>query len=108
HEAAGQRELLPLAETDLHALGPGRTELRLEPGRQPGNHVVGPRAIDGRNDRGLVVEAGDIPDPDGMTRPEFEPEEILERAGEPRPPRIGGHAREIDSVPEDVPARRPV
>ena len=35
HEAAGQRELLPLAEADLHALGPGRAELRLEPGGEP-------------------------------------------------------------------------
>ena len=32
HEAARQRELLPLAEAHFHALRPGRAELRLEPG----------------------------------------------------------------------------
>ena len=31
HEAAGQGELLPLAEADLHAIGPCRAELGLEP-----------------------------------------------------------------------------
>ena len=95
HEAARQRELLPLAEADLHALGPGRAELRLEPGRQPGDHVVGTRAVHGRDDRGLVVEPGHVPDADGMPRPELEPEEILERPGQPRPPLIGGHARQF-------------
>ena len=35
HEAARERELLPLAERHLDAARPGRAELRLEPGRQP-------------------------------------------------------------------------
>ena len=34
HEAAGQRELLPLAEGDLDAVGPGRAELGVEAGRR--------------------------------------------------------------------------
>ena len=41
HEAAGERELLPLAERHLDAAGPGRAELRLEARRQPGDDVVG-------------------------------------------------------------------
>ena len=51
HEPARQRELLPLAERQLDAARPGRAELRVEPGRQPLDHVVGAGAIDGRRDR---------------------------------------------------------
>ena len=69
HEAASQGELLPLAETDLHAIGPGRAELGLEPRRQPGDHVAGACTVDGCNDRGLVVEVRKVPDTDGMARP---------------------------------------
>ena len=47
HEAAGQRELLPLAERHVHAARPRRPELRVEPRRQPRHHVVGAGAIDG-------------------------------------------------------------
>ena len=34
HEPAGQRQLLPLAEAHLHALGPGGTELGVEARRR--------------------------------------------------------------------------
>ena len=41
HEAARQRELLPLAERDLDAARPGRPELRVEARRQPRDDVAG-------------------------------------------------------------------
>src|SRR5271157_2710305 len=106
HEAARQGELLPLAEADLHATGPGRTELRLEPGRQLGDHVVRSRTVDGCRHRGFVVESRNITNADGMARPELEPEEVLKRARKPRPPRIDVHARELESVDQDATARR--
>ena len=40
HEAAGQRELLPLTEGHLDALVPGRSELGVEAGGQPVDDVV--------------------------------------------------------------------
>ena len=81
-------------------------ELRLEPGRQPLDHVVRSGPLDGRDHRGLVVEAGHIADAHGMARPELEPEEILKRAGEPRPPFVGAHAREVDAIHQDATAGR--
>ena len=64
-----QGELLPLAEADLHATGPGGAELRLEPGHQLGDHIVRSRTLDGCHHRGLVVEAGNITNADGMSTP---------------------------------------
>ena len=64
HEAAGQRELLPLAERHLDAAGPGRPELRVEPGVQALDDIGGAGAIDGRDDGGLIVQPGDVADAD--------------------------------------------
>ena len=106
HEAAGQGKLLPLAEAHLHAFGPGWPELRLDAGRQPRNDVIRARPVDGGNHRGLVVEPAQIADSDGVVRLELEAEEVLKRAGEPRPPCLGGHAREIMAVDQDPAAGR--
>ena len=55
---------------------------------------------------GSSSSRGHVADAHGLPRPELEPEEILERAGEPRPPRLGGHARQLDPVHQDAAARR--
>jgi hypothetical protein len=44
HEAAGERELLPLPDRELDAVAPRRTELRVEAARQPLDDVGGARA----------------------------------------------------------------
>ena len=106
HESAGERELLPLAEADLHALGPGGAELRLEARGELLDDVARAGPLDGRRHRRRVVEPRQVADADGVARPELEPEEVLKRAGEPRTPRIRRHARELDAVDQDAPAGR--
>ena len=65
-----------------------------------------PRAIDGRDDRGLVVQARHVAEADRLAGAELEAEEILERAGQPRAPLVGRHARERRVVHEDRARRR--
>ena len=101
HEAAGERELLPLAEGHLDALRPGRAELRLQARRQPTDDVVGAGAADGRHDRGLVVQPRHVADAHGVAGPELEAEEVLERARQPRAPLVRGHAGQLDAVHQD-------
>ena len=101
HEAARQRELLPLAERQLDSARPRRTELRVEARRQTGDDVAGAGAIDRRDHRGLVVQPGDVAQTDRVPRAEFEAEEILERARQARPPLAGRHARQRRVVHED-------
>ena len=79
HEAAGERELLPLAKGDLDAAGPCGAELRLEARAQPIHDIVGTGAANGGDDGGLVVEPGHITDAHGVAGPELEAEEVLER-----------------------------
>src|SRR5207302_10347652 len=80
HEAAGQRELLPLAKGDFDPLGPRGAELRLQPCYQPGNDVVGAGTPDGGHDRRLVVQPRHVADTYRVAGPELETEEVLERA----------------------------
>ena len=83
HEAARQRQLLPLAERDLDAVGPGRPELGLEPGGQAldttSSAPARPTAAD---DRRLVVEPRHVAEADRLAGAELEAEEVLERAGQ--------------------------
>src|SRR6185312_1227612 len=72
--------------------------------RQALDDVVGARAPDrGLDDRALV-QTVEIAEADGVVGPELEPEEILERTGEPGAPLVG---RELDEiVPVDLDASR--
>src|SRR5690349_19354996 len=88
HECPRERELLPLAEAHFDSTRPGRAELRVETGAQSGDDIVGAGAADGGGDRNLVVETRHVADADTVTRRELEAEEILERAGEFRAPRV--------------------
>ena len=103
HEAARQGELLPLAETDLHAFRPGRAELGFEAGGETLHHVRRSGAIDRGRHRGLVVQPGNVADAHGVARPKLEAEEILKRAGQPRPPFVGANPRQIHAIDEDSP-----
>src|SRR5262245_7925640 len=76
HDAAGGGQLLPLAERDLDAAGPGRAELGFQPGREAVDHIVGAGPTDRGDDRGLVVEARHIANPNRVTRAELEAEEV--------------------------------
>ena len=51
------------------------------------DHVVGAGPVDRRADRRLVVEPRHVAQADGVPGAELEPEEVLERAGQPRAPR---------------------
>ena len=71
------------------------------PAGQPRDDVVGPGALDGADDGGLVVEPGHVADADGLARAELEAEEVLEGAGEALAPLVGRHARQRLAVHED-------
>ena len=89
HEAARQRQLLPLAKGHVDAARPGRPELRVESRLQAGDHIAGPGAIDRRCHGRHVVETREIADADRLPRQKFEAKEILERSGRARPPLSG-------------------
>src|ERR1700678_3724901 len=102
HEAACERQFLPLAETHFDSAGPGRAELRLEAGIQMRDHVVGAGAIDGGNDGRLVVEPRDVAETDRVARLKFEAEKILERARDVLAPIVNGNPREVHSIYKDT------
>ena len=105
HEAAGERELLPLAEGYLDPLGPGRTELRRKPELEARDHIFGAGAADRSHDRRLLLDARDITQPDTVAGAQLEAKEVLKGAGEPRAPRVGADALERHVVDEDAPGR---
>ena len=65
HEAARERELLPLAEGDLDAARPGRAELRVEPAGSRATTSSRPARATAAVDRRRIVEARDVADADG-------------------------------------------
>src|SRR5215831_3396532 len=98
HEAAGQRQLLPLTEADLLAPWPGRPELCLEPDGQPSHDVIGTSTVY-RGDNGrLVVEAGHVTQANRVPRPKFEAEKILECSRQTRAPTLNGNLCEVSSI----------
>ena len=98
HEAARQRQLLPLAERQSTPSGQVGPSCVSRPARQPRDHVVGAGAVDGGDDGRLVVEARHVAEADGVPRAELEAEEILEGAGQPRAPLVGARcARAVRS-----------
>ena len=82
HESPGERELLPLPEAQVHALGPRGAQLCFETGAELCDDVRGARPIDGRHHRRVVVEARQVTDTHGVANPELEPTEVLKRARE--------------------------
>src|SRR5207244_6926672 len=63
-------------------------------------------AFDGGRHGRPVVEARQVPYTHGVTHPELEPEKVLKRAREARPPRGRRHARQFRAVHEDAPLGR--
>ncbi len=108
HEAAGERELLPLPEAHVYPVVPGRPELGVEPGREPVDHVTRTGAPDRTLDRRPFVDVGMVAHADTRLRKQFEPVEVLEGAREMGAPLVGRHAREVDAVNGDSPTRRRV
>ena len=106
--AAGERELLPLPEAHVDAVVPRGPELGVEPGGERVDHVGRAGPVDGALDRRPFVDVRVVADADGRLREELEAVEVLERAGEAVAPLVGGHAREVDAVDRDAPARRRV
>src|SRR5690348_1183315 len=94
HEAAGERELLPLAVRDIHTTGPRWPELRVEAGYESIDDIGCTRALDGRTYGDRVIHARNVAYAHRVLGTELELVEILERAGEPRAPRVGVHACE--------------
>ena len=106
HEAAGERELLPLPVRDLDAGVPRRSELRVEPVGEAVDHVVGAGPTDGVGDRRPLVHPRLVAEPDRGHGAELEAEEVLERPGEPGAPLPRRDPREVDVVDEDRARRR--
>ena len=92
HEAARQRQLLPLAEAHFDSARPGRAELRLEAGIQMLHHVIGAGAIDRGNDGRFVVEPRDVAEADRVARAKLEAKKILERARDVLAPIVGAES----------------
>ena len=95
HEAARQRELLPLAERDLDAArarsGRAACRARRPAGRPRRRRRRGrPRP----STAGSSSSRGTSPRPTRVAGAELEAEEVLERAGQPRAPLVGRHARQ--------------
>ena len=63
HEPARQRQLLPLAEAHLDAIGPRRPELRVEAGGQARHDILRAGAVDGGHHRTLIVEPRHVAQP---------------------------------------------
>ena len=84
HEAARQRQLLPLAERDVDALGPGRPQLRVQPRRSRSTTSSAPARPTAARHRRLVVEARHVADADRLPRAELEAKEVLKGAGQAR------------------------
>ena len=76
------------------------------PDRQPRDDIVRAGSFDGGDHGRLIVQARDVADADRLARAEFEAEEVLERAGQPRAPFAGWQAGERRIVDEDAPGRR--
>ena len=106
HEAAGQRELLPLTERDLDAVVPRDAELRVEPAASRSTTSRAPARSTAASIAGWSSSRSRSPSPTVSRGTQLEPEEVLERAGEARPPLLGGHAREVDAVDRDRARRR--
>src|SRR6185437_7323713 len=96
----GESELLPLAETDIDAVGPGWSELSFETVAEARDHIIGAGFTNRRFDSGQFLIVGQIAYTDGIESFEFEPEEILKCAREARAPRVGRDARKIHAVDE--------
>src|SRR5581483_3353105 len=94
HEAARERDLLPLAERELDAARPGGPELRVETRRQTIHDVLRAATLDGAMDRRLIVRPRHVAESDAAPRAELEAIEILKRAGEAPAPIGGRHARQ--------------
>ena len=88
HESASERELLPLADRQLDTFAPRRAELRVEPVGQAVDHVAGAGARHRHLHHRHVVESVDVTDTDAAPGLVLEPEEVLERAGQPVAPLV--------------------
>src|SRR3989442_8224270 len=102
HETPGQRELLPLPEAELYALGPGGAELGLETRAELLDHVAGAGPVDGRRHRRSIVEAGQITHTPPMADPELETVEVFKSTPQPGPPGVPPHAPERPPLDEDA------
>src|SRR5262249_2398106 len=76
HEPSCQGELLPLAEADLYAVRPRRSQLGLQTASQLRNDIVCPSSIDCRPHGRLIVQAREIADADRVLGAVLEAEEI--------------------------------
>src|SRR6185437_15649682 len=88
HQAARQRELLPLPERQLDPARPRRAELSLQPYGDARHDVVSTGPLHGGGDGSPVVETGDVTQADRLASGELEAEEVLEGASQARAPQV--------------------
>ncbi len=91
HEAPCEGQLLPLTERHVTPAGPGRPELSLESRHETCNDILGSRALDSGDDRGLAFQSRQVAQTHSVPGSKLKSIEVLECAGEPRAPVIGGH-----------------
>ena len=108
HEAASQRQLLPLTEADLRPARPRRPQLGVEPLGQAVHDILCTCPTDGGVGGSTIVDAREIAYTDGRLGCELETREVLERARQSLAPEGGVDLGEIDTVDEDAPDGRRV
>src|SRR4051794_18169690 len=82
HEAAGQRQSLPLPKGDFDPLRPGGPKLCVQPGVKFVDHIFGTCPANGGRDGKLIVQSFDISYTHCLSSREFETEEVLECTGQ--------------------------
>ncbi len=92
HEAASERELLPLTDRQLDAVAPCRPELRVETVRHAVDDIARAGSCHRHLDHRHVVDPLEVADADRAPSLVLEPEEVLERAGQPLAPLGGAEA----------------
>src|SRR2546428_9023704 len=98
HETSGERELLPLAETDIDAAGPCRSELRVETRVESCDDILRACAFDRRHHGRFVVHSRKVADADTVSRVELESKEILKSASVRRLHFLDGYPRDPSSI----------
>ena len=108
HEAAGQRQLLPLTVGDVDALVPGRPELRPQAGGRASTTSRAPARSSAATSGRIAVTPGQVTEADRLPGLELEPEEVLERPGQAFPPLLRIDVRQVRAVDQDAAGARVV
>ena len=108
HEAAGERELLPLAEATPRRRRPTTVRAGWRARRAARRRRRGAGPVDGGVDRRAVADASQLAEPDRLLRGQLEADEVLEGTGQAFAPDRHREGRQVGAVHLDPPRVRVV